>query len=383
MKYKVGDKVKVRSNLHTSSNYGGFDFVESMVKHKGRIATVVFVSNDDECYELDIDSRWHNWTDEMLEPVMFTIPKINKKKDTYCVTVRSKSEASVVDTYFNQKGNLEDLYDYWRETPKYDGAVSFWIQNGEYVEFCHPQYYKDRPEKYGKVYEFSDLFPVGSIIMGNDCTCKCTEVGIEKYKITETPLMSISFVNGSSITALPKATDSVRGNNHFNAFSNNGISAKNGGENSMKFTFYVTEGTRVDKSCNGTIPTMTTNIELLGGNVFDNVTTIKGSATCDKADYDERQGVLEALANAICGGNFYKAYAEAVKLNRCEDELSRSCIYCGKVLDTVEEKQAHEAWHVERRKARHERYLLRKRAKEIAFEEQAQKMAKEMMGEQK
>ena len=150
-----------------------------------------------------------------------------------------------------------------------------------------------------------------------------------------------------------------------------------------KFTFYVTEGTRVDKSCNGTIPTMTTNIELLSGNVFDKVTTVKGSATCDKADYDERQGVLEALANAICGGNFYKAYAEAVKLNRCEDELSRTCIYCGKVLNTVEEKQEHEAWHVERRKARHERYLLRKRAKEIAFEEQAQKMAKEMMGEQK
>jgi len=168
---------------------------------------------------------------------------------------------------------------------------------------------------------------------------------------------------------------------HFNAFSNDGISAKNGGKNSMKFTFYVTEGTRVDKSCNGTIPTMTTNIELLSGNVFDKVTTVKGSATCDKADYDERQGVLEALANAICGGNFYKAYAEAVKLNRCEDELSRTCIYCGKVLNTVEEKQEHEAWHVERRKARHERYLLRKRAKEIAFEEAAQKLAKEIIAE--
>ena len=147
----------------------------------------------------------------------------------------------------------------------------------------------------------------------------------------------------------------------------------------LKFTFYVTEGTRPDKKCNGIIQTMTTNIELLSGNAFDGVTTVKGSATCDKADYDERQGVLEALANAICGGNFYKAYAEAAKLNRCEDELSRTCIYCGKILDTVEEKQEHEAWHVECRKARHERYLLRKRAKEIAFEEAAQKMAQEMV----
>ena len=144
-----------------------------------------------------------------------------------------------------------------------------------------------------------------------------------------------------------------------------------------KFTFYVTEGTRVDKSCNGTIPTMITMVSYI-----DKYGCImKGTATCDKADYDERQGVLEALANATCGDNFYKAYAEAIKFNRYEDELSRTCAYCGQLLNTIEERQEHEAWHVERRKARHERYLLRKRAKEIAFEEQAQKMAKEIIAE--
>jgi hypothetical protein len=165
----------------------------------------------------------------------------------------------------------------------------------------------------------------------------------------------------------------------FNAFPNNCISAKNGGKNSMKFTFYVTEGTRPDKSCNGTIPTMTTMVSYI-----DKYGCImKGTATCDKADYDERQGVLEAFANATCGNDFYKAYAEAVKEKKHRDITDRTCTYCGKVLDTVEEKEEHEAWHVECRKARHERYLLRKRAKEIAFEEQAQKMAKEMMGEQK
>jgi hypothetical protein len=110
---------------------------------------------------------------------------------------------------------------------------------------------------------------------------------------------------------------------------------------------------------------------------------MKGTATCDKADYDERQGVLEAFANATCGNDFYKAYAEAVKEKKHRDITDRTCTYCGKVLDTVEEKEEHEAWHVECRKARHERYLLRKRAKEIAFEEQAQKMAKEIIGEQK
>ena len=169
------------------------------------------------------------------------------------------------------------------------------------------------------------------------------------------------------------------------AFPNDGISAKNGGKNSMKFTFYfnVNEGTRVDKSCNGTIPTMTTNIELLGGNVSDRVISIEGSATCDKADYDMRQGVLEALANAVFDGNFEKAYNKAAKANALCERQDRTCYYCGKVFDTVEKKQEHEEWHVERKKARRERYLLRKRAKEIAFEEQAQKMAKEMITENK
>ena len=143
----------------------------------------------------------------------------------------------------------------------------------------------------------------------------------------------------------------------------------------MKFTFYVTEGTRVDKSCNGTIPTMTTTVE---ANSYSRTAPV-GTATCDKADYDMRQGVLEALANMYCDGDFDKAFNKAVKRNELADKKRRTCKYCGKVFDTVEEREAHEAWHVERRKARHERYLLRKRAKEIAFEETAQKMAKEMI----
>ncbi len=139
-----------------------------------------------------------------------------------------------------------------------------------------------------------------------------------------------------------------------------------------RFEFKTEERTRVDKTCNGTIPMVTTTVTINGRT---------GEATCDKAEYDERQGVLEALANAICDDSFYKAYAEAVKQNRIADKRLRTCSYCHKVFDTVEEREEHEAWHVERKKARRERYLLRKRAKEIAFEEQAQKMAKDMLKE--
>lgn len=378
MKFKVGDRVKIK-------DMGGC-FGDAI--KIGEIGTILD-SYSTNIYYVKFDSynigrhscgrrcrEGYGWIceEEMLEPAMSTIAKINKKKDTYCITVRSKSEASVVDTYFNQKGNLEDLYDYWREMPKYDGAVSLWIQNGEYAEFCHPQYYKDRPEKYGKVYEFSDLFPVGSIIMGNDCTYKCTEVGIEKYKITKTPPRYadegiIGTFKGTPIYAdggvvsihdLPTnewynpigerrfreqmeqakklVTDYMKGKRI--EFKNGSfIIVKDEEENNLKFTFYVTEGTRVDKSCNGTIPTITTTVE---ANSYSRTAPV-GTATCDKADYDMRQGVLEALANMYCDGDFDKVFNKAVKRNELADKKKRTCTYCGQVFDTVEEKQVHEA----------------------------------------
>ena len=147
-------------------------------------------------------------------------------------------------------------------------------------------------------------------------------------------------------------------------------------EKNLKFTFYTEEGYRIDKSNNSKVETITTFVKING---FDN--TYLGMATCDKVDYSEREGVINALANAMCNGNFDREFSKAVKDNARADKKARTCTYCGQLFDTVAEKETHEAWHVERRKARHERYLLRKRAKEIAFEEQAQKMAKEMIAE--
>ena len=201
------------------------------------------------------------------------------------------------------------------------------------------------------------------------------------------------FKNGSSIEVLPQKDDTVRGENHFcDGFRGGKIPTPDElikkefnvkwikEENKMptKFTFYTEEGYRIDKSNNSKVETITTFVKING---FDN--TYLGMATCDKVDYSEREGVINALANAMCNGNFDREFNKAVKDNARADKKKRTCTYCGQLFDTVEEKQAHEAWHVERKKARRERYLLRKRAKEIAFEEQAQKMAKEMMGEQK
>lgn len=66
MKYKVGDKVKVRSDLKCEEYYGGITFNFEMNKFKGMEITIARV-NYGGYYE--VLETPYNFTDEMLEPV--------------------------------------------------------------------------------------------------------------------------------------------------------------------------------------------------------------------------------------------------------------------------------------------------------------------------
>ncbi len=65
MKYKVGDKVKIKEDLVVDETYGEDSFTEEMEKYKGKTATITDVHWDK--YEIDIDDGSWYWTDEMLE----------------------------------------------------------------------------------------------------------------------------------------------------------------------------------------------------------------------------------------------------------------------------------------------------------------------------
>ena len=257
---------------------------------------------------------------------------------------------------------------------------------GEVVAYgCVDNYIEDGE----KVIEFSDLVATGGYcngFRGGKIPTPSEPVSIEEqFEVPKNEWfhpVNLRFKNGLSIEAIPNK-DVIRSKveRAMQEFLNIGccrtIIPKEEKKMPTKFTFYVTEGTRVDKSCNGTIPTMTTTVE---ANSYSRTAPV-GTATCDKADFDMRQGVLEALANMYCDGDFDKVFNKAVKRNELADKKKCTCKYCGKVFDTIEEREAEEAWHVDRKKARRERYLLRKRAKEIAFEEAAQKLAKEIIAE--
>jgi dipeptidase len=63
MKYKVGDRIKVREDLIVGKEYGNNDFAKEMVPWRGQIATIAHCTEDG--YMLEGDD-WY-WTDEMIE----------------------------------------------------------------------------------------------------------------------------------------------------------------------------------------------------------------------------------------------------------------------------------------------------------------------------
>lgn len=77
MKFKVGDKVRVREDLVIGNCYGKERFVDGMKEYKGQIFTIKKNYGGVYIFEKNL----FNWTDEMLE-------KVKKEKETQEKTFR-------------------------------------------------------------------------------------------------------------------------------------------------------------------------------------------------------------------------------------------------------------------------------------------------------
>ena len=124
MKYKVGDKVRVRRDLEGNKGYGGWYTSEGMVKMRGEIVTIRGVGSS--AYELEENDLM--WTDEMLEGLvedeltaeeaikiqaeMCSIPcgkcPISKEKGAYdCRTFRAEHPDKVLEILKQRKKEYE------------------------------------------------------------------------------------------------------------------------------------------------------------------------------------------------------------------------------------------------------------------------------------
>lgn len=177
-------------------------------------------------------------------------------------------------------------------------------------------------------------------------------------------------------------------------------------ENNMEIKFTTEKGKRYvsnGKHNGKEIETITTYVDFLKFDRHGKPSMKCGTATIDADQYDERQGILEALANAIYG-NFDNAYDKYIaEQKRKEKELCR-CKTCGRwyfenddaddsaddsadtnkiKLFTPEDARAHEAWHIQNRKDKKERRLIRKEAEkrvaEIKREQEIETLVNQML----
>lgn len=141
-------------------------------------------------------------------------------------------------------------------------------------------------------------------------------------------------------------------------------------ESKMKKIFVnQTTEKRVNKTNNTKYDVITTEVTV--GN-------INGKVTLSAHDKDDtKMAIMYAICNAVVGGNFDTAYDKYLKHKQEEENpiADRTCSYCGMIFNTTQEKEEHEKLeHIEKRKARHERYLIRKEAKRRLAEIEQEKL---------
>ena len=95
MKYKIGDKVRVRSDLVINYDYGDCDFIEDMIEYKGNLVTICECNRDS--YHIKEDGGYWFWTGlEILTPI---------SSDAFIGFKNNKFEITNFDFDFKQKGD--------------------------------------------------------------------------------------------------------------------------------------------------------------------------------------------------------------------------------------------------------------------------------------
>ena len=109
MKYKVGDKVRVREDLIAGELYGKDIFASEMISFKGQTVTIKKIQNNKYLIEEDLED-WY-WTEEMFLPVTkYNIgDKVIVKDDL--IEYEKYKDVSFVPAMSPFKGKIVTIYD--------------------------------------------------------------------------------------------------------------------------------------------------------------------------------------------------------------------------------------------------------------------------------
>lgn len=129
MKYKIGDKVKVRNDLKVLKRYGDHTFVKRMEKYKGKLVTISDELPGFYHIKEDKNENW-NWAEQMFEPVVeLTAEEAIKIQAEMCSSMNSCVNCPI----YKEKGD--------------DNCKSFKTENPEKVVEIIKQWKKDHEKK--------------------------------------------------------------------------------------------------------------------------------------------------------------------------------------------------------------------------------------------
>ena len=148
MKFKVGDKVRIREDLEVGKNYGHYNVVEDMKKSKGKEFIINEVSRS--YYRLK-NENWYCWTDEMLEP-------IEREKNNMNIEELNLEYKNKIDKLIEK--NKEKIKEVTKkeEKKKKKGQRYFTINNYFRISTTKNLGYEDDKERIqiGNCYPFTD-----------------------------------------------------------------------------------------------------------------------------------------------------------------------------------------------------------------------------------
>ena len=92
MKFKVGDRVRIRENLN---EYGYFDVVPDMLKYRGKESVILNVNESVVFTSYDLEGIPHTWYPDSLEPVGDTVTMCSDGNEVTSFSVNSIEEVPI------------------------------------------------------------------------------------------------------------------------------------------------------------------------------------------------------------------------------------------------------------------------------------------------
>lgn len=139
MKFKVGDRVKVREDLQENCYYGIARANDDMAKKRGQIFTIKEIDN--KLYSMK-ECNWV-WSDEMLKKVEYTYENLKKSPIGTKITFeKGVFLTKVRDNYYKDKG-------FWREDIDLEEMEDTLGTLGKIIKIEEPEYktvYEYKPE---------------------------------------------------------------------------------------------------------------------------------------------------------------------------------------------------------------------------------------------